>query len=61
MKVAILGASCFGLNFAKHLTQRGDDVMMISRSPIPSPAFTLGLENSPLFHYHAKQIGRAHV
>ena len=52
MRVAILGGgSCFAVNLAKHLVDRGDQVFAISRSNMRGPAFTLGLESDPLYRY----------
>ena len=52
MRIAILGAgSCFALNLARQLVDRGDEVFGISRSPMRPAPFTLGLEAEPLFRY----------
>lgn len=52
MRIAVLGAgSCFAVNLARHLIDRGDEVLAISRSPMRSPPFTLGLENEPKYRY----------
>ena len=57
MKVAILGAgSCFAVNLAKHLTDQGDEVLAISRSPMRHPAFTLGLESSTGYRYEQAHL-----
>lgn len=57
MKVAVLGqGSCFAMNLAKHLVNRGDTVLGISRSPMRGPAFTLGLENEPRFRYEQAHL-----
>lgn len=39
------------MNLAKHYTDRGDSVLMISRSKLRPPPFTLGLEDSTRFKY----------
>lgn len=52
MKIAVLGAgSCFAMNLSRHLIDRGDWVLAISRSPMREKPFTLGLEFEPLFRY----------
>ena len=57
MRVAITGGgSCFAINLAKHLTARGDEVLAIGRSPMRHPAFTLGVEDQPLFHYEQAHL-----
>ena len=51
-RVAVLGqGSCFAVNLSRHLTDRGDEVLGVSRSPMRSPVFTLGLEKSDKFRY----------
>jgi len=52
VKVAILGqGSCFAMNLARHMIDRGDTVLGISRSPMRGPPFTYGLEHEPRFRY----------
>lgn len=59
MKIAVLGGgSCFAINLARHLIDRGDEVLAISRSPMRPPAFTLGLESERGFRYEVAHIGR---
>lgn len=57
MKVAILGGgSCFAMNLASHLTWTCHDVLSISRSPMRSKPFTLGLEDSKAFRYEQAHL-----
>lgn len=57
MRIAILGqGSCFAMNLASLLVKRGDEVLGISRSPLRSKPFTLGLEDSPLFKYEEAHL-----
>ena len=56
MKVAVLGASCFAFNLSWHLLERGDDVLLISRSPMRPKPFTLGLENLKGFRYEQAHL-----
>ena len=57
MKIAVLGAgSCFAMNLSRHLINRGDEVLAISRSPMRSKPFTYGLENEPLFRYEREHL-----
>ena len=57
MKFAVLGGgSCFAMNLCTHLTGRGDEVLSISRSPIRSPEFTLGLETKTNFRYEQAHL-----
>ena len=59
MIVAILGGgSCFGFNLSKHLVERGDSVISISRSQMPHPALSLGLEDSQLFEHSVAHLVR---
>ena len=52
MKVAVLGAgSCFAMNLASHLVDRGDTVLGISRSSMRTAPFTYGLATHPRFRY----------
>ena len=56
MRVAILGASCFAMNLSWHLMERGDDVLLISRSPMRPKPFTYGLENLKGFRYEQAHL-----
>lgn len=57
MRLAVLGAgSCFAVNLARHLIDRGDDVLAISRSPMRGPAFTYGLEHEDRYRYEELHI-----
>ena len=44
------------MNLSKHLTDRGDHVLGISRSPLRTPPFTYGLESNSLFRYEAAHL-----
>lgn len=58
MKVSILGSnSCFGINLARHLVDRGDIVLGISRSPMRTKPFTMGLEDESRFSLRVGHLG----
>lgn len=44
------------MNLAKHLTERGDEVLMVSRGPMRGASFTLGLESEPRFSYRVAHL-----
>ena len=57
MRICVLGAgSTFAVNLAQHLVKRGETVLGISRSPMRGHAFTLGLEDEPLFRYEQAHL-----
>lgn len=51
------GGSCFAMNLARHMVDRGDEVLAISRSPMRTPPFTYGLERERRFRYEQAHIG----
>lgn len=57
MKYAVLGGGgCFGLNLARHLLKRGNDVIGSGRSPLRGRAFTLNAEQMG-YRYRPFAIG----